>query len=258
MFFEDAEIASKELELVLTGRDCGLENRAPMCGIPYHAANSYISRLINKGYKVAICEQLEDPSQAKGIVKRGIIKVITPGTYTDASFLEENKNNYIMSLYLEKEKNMCALCFADVSTGEFNCTDMDFNLATLLDEISKYSPKEVLIQDNLDEKIQKDIKERFSSSFTSLSEEFFILNSKELLSKQFSIFKEEDYSETLIKCSNGLLKYIVETQKTSLSHINCFNYYNVVDYMAIDINSRRNLELTETLRDKSKKGSLLW
>lgn len=258
MFFEDAEIASKELELVLTGRDCGLENRAPMCGIPYHAANSYISRLINKGYKVAICEQLEDPSQAKGIVKRGIIKVITPGTYTDASFLEENKNNYIMSLYLEKEKNMCALCFADVSTGEFNCTDMEFNLATLLDEISKYSPKEILTQDNLDEKIQKDIKERFSSSFTSLSEEFFILNSKELLSKQFSSFKEEDYSETLIKCSNGLLKYIVETQKTSLSHINCFNYYNVVDYMAIDINSRRNLELTETLRDKSKKGSLLW
>ncbi|AKA68573.1 DNA mismatch repair protein MutS [Clostridium scatologenes] len=258
MFFEDAEIASKELELVLTGRDCGLENRAPMCGIPYHAANSYISRLINKGYKVAICEQLEDPSQAKGIVKRGIIKVITPGTYTDASFLEENKNNYIMSLYLEKEKNMCALCFADVSTGEFNCTDMEFNLATLLDEISKYSPKEILTQDNLDEKIQKDIKERFSSSFTSLSEEFFILNSKELLSKQFSSFKEDDYSETLVKCSNGLLKYIVETQKTSLSHINCFNYYNVVDYMAIDINSRRNLELTETLRDKSKKGSLLW
>lgn len=258
MFFQDAEIASKELELVLTGRDCGLENRAPMCGIPYHAANSYISRLINKGYKVAICEQLEDPSQAKGIVKRGIIKIITPGTYTDASFLEENKNNYIMSLYLEKEKNMCALCFADVSTGEFNCTDMKFNLATLLDEISKYSPKEILIQDNLDEKIQKEIKERFSSSFTSLSEEFFILNSKELLSKQFSSFKEDDYSEILIKCSNGLLKYIVETQKTSLSHINCFNYYNVVDYMAIDINSRRNLELTETLRDKSKKGSLLW
>ncbi|MBN3426214.1 hypothetical protein CJF14_03245 [Clostridium botulinum] len=118
MFFEDAKVASKELELVLTGRDCGLEERAPMCGIPYHAANTYIGRLVSAGYKIAICEQLEDPSASKGIVKRGIIKIITPGTYTDSSFLEENKNNYIMSFYLDD--NMCAMSFADISTGEFN------------------------------------------------------------------------------------------------------------------------------------------
>jgi DNA mismatch repair protein MutS len=258
MFFEDAEVASKELELVLTGRDCGLEKRAPMCGIPFHAANNYISRLVNKGYKVAICEQLEDPSAAKGIVRRGIIKVITPGTYTDASFLEDNKNNYIMSLYIDKGKDTFALCFADISTGEFNCTNMTFNLASLLDEISKYSPREILIQENLDKKIHNDIKERFNPSFTSLSEEFFTLDAAELLSKQFTEFKEEDYSKTLVKCCSGLLKYVMETQKTSLSHINEFHYYNIVDYMTIDINSRKNLELTETLRDKSKKGSLLW
>ncbi|MEK6264897.1 MAG: DNA mismatch repair protein MutS, partial [Clostridium sp.] len=123
MFFTDAELAAKELELVLTGRDCGLEKRAPMCGIPYHAANTYIGRLIEKGYKVAICEQVEDPAQAKGIVKRAIIKIITPGTYTDSNFLEESKNNYIMSIYVDKKTNFCGLCFCDVSTGEFSCTD---------------------------------------------------------------------------------------------------------------------------------------
>ncbi len=258
MFFEDAETASKELELVLTGRDCGLDKRAPMCGIPFHAANTYISRLVNKGYKIAICEQLEDPSAAKGIVRRGIIKIVTPGTYTDASFLEDNKNNYIMSLYIDKEKNICALCFADISTGEFNCTDIPFNLSSVLDEISKYAPKEILIQEILDQTICKDIKERFNASFTNLSDEFFSLNAEQLLSKQFSNFKQEDYNNTLIKCCNGLLKYVIETQKTSLSHIGQFQYYSVVNYMTIDINSRKNLEITETLREKSKKGSLLW
>lgn len=136
MFFNDAEVASKELELVLTGRDCGLENRAPMCGVPYHSANTYISRLISKGYKIAICEQLEDPALAKGIVKRDIIKIITPGTYTDSSFLEENKNNYIMNLYIDTQCTV-GLCFCDLSTGEFFATDSDYNEAIILDEISK-------------------------------------------------------------------------------------------------------------------------
>ncbi|MDW8801936.1 DNA mismatch repair protein MutS [Clostridium sp. A1-XYC3] len=258
MFFEDAEIASKELELVLTGRECGLDKRAPMCGIPFHAANSYISRLVNKGYKIAICEQLEDPSASKGIVRRGIVKVITPGTYTDSSFLEENKNNYIMSLYMEKEKNMTALCFADVSTGDFNCTETSFDLSVVLDEISKYSPKEILIQENLDDEIIESIKERIQVTFSRLGEEFFLAKTEEVIAKQFANVKTNEYSAILLKCCGGLLKYVMETQKTSLNHINEFNYYSIVDYLSIDSNSRRNLELTESLREKSKKGSLLW
>jgi DNA mismatch repair protein MutS len=258
MFFEDAEIASKELELVLTGRDCGLEKRAPMCGIPFHAANSYISRLVSKGYKIAICEQLEDPSTAKGIVKRGIIKIITPGTYTDASFLEENKNNYIMSLYINMDRNSVALSFADISTGDFNCTEMIFNSTTILDEISKYNPKEILVQEQLQEDLFLSIKERFGVSFTKLTEEFFELNTEELLNKQFSNFNIGEYDESLIKCCSALLKYVMETQKTSLTHINNINYYSILDYLSIDINSRRNLELSENLKEKTKKGSLLW
>lgn len=258
MFFEDAETASKELELVLTGRDCGLEKRAPMCGIPFHAANGYISRLVNKGYKIAICEQLEDPAVSKGIVKRGIIKVITPGTYTDSSFLEDNKNNYIMSLYIDNEKNSFALSFADISTGDFNCTESSLDISIVLDEIAKYMPKEILIQEALDKKIYSEIRERCNASFTKLPEEFFLFNMVDILKGQFSNFNEKEYSSNLIKSCGSLLKYVIETQKTSLSHINNFQYYSIVDYLSIDSNSRRNLELTESLREKSKKGSLLW
>ncbi|MBV7276756.1 DNA mismatch repair protein MutS [Clostridiaceae bacterium UIB06] len=258
MFFEDAETASKELELVLTGRDCGLEKRAPMCGIPFHAANAYISRLVNKGYKIAICEQLEDPSAAKGIVKRGIIKVITPGTYMDSSFLEDNKNNYIMCLYINNEKSSFAISFADVSTGDFSCTDAPLDISVVLDEISKYAPKEILVQEELEEQICSGIKERFNTSFTKLSEEFFCSDTIGTLKNQFAYINEEEYSGDLIKCCGSLLKYIIETQKTGLSHINSFQYYSIVDYLSIDSNSRRNLELTENLREKNKKGSLLW
>ncbi|WP_125153700.1 DNA mismatch repair protein MutS [Clostridium rectalis] len=256
MFFEDAQTASKELELVLTGRDCGLEKRAPMCGIPYHSANSYISRLIGKGYKIAICEQLEDPSIAKGIVKRDIIKIITPGTYTDSSFIQENKNNYIMSMYLD-EFNDFGICFCDISTGEFYVTYTQFNYSLIIDEISKFNPTEILIPDNIDKILEKEIYERFTTSFTTLPFEYFSLE-EDLLKGQFIDYKEKEYNKSIIRSSNGLLKYIVETQKTSLSHIDKFEYYNIVDYLSLDINSRRNLELTETLRDKSKKGSLLW
>ncbi|WP_123053815.1 DNA mismatch repair protein MutS [Clostridium sp. JN-1] len=258
MFFEDAEIASRELELVLTGRDCGLEKRAPMCGIPFHAANSYIGRLISKGYKIAICEQLEDPSLAKGIVKRGIIKIITPGTYTDSSFLEENKNNYILSLYIDTRENVFSLCCSDISTGEFNCTDSNFNMSNILDEIAKYSPTEMLIQESLSDDIYKSIKERFSISFTKLKEDFFVDDARVNLEGQFDDFDADNFNAVLLKSCNGLLKYIKHTQKTSLSNINKLQYYTIVDYMTIDMNSRRNLELTETLRDKTKKGSFLW
>ena len=258
MFFEDAKIASRELELVLTGRDCGLKERAPMCGIPYHAANSYIGRLINKGYKIAICEQLEDPALAKGIVKRGIIKVVTPGTYTDSTFLEENKNNYIACLYIDTKTNISALCFADVSTGEFNCTDTPFNLSIILDEISKYSPSEILIQDSISTDLLNKMTDIFSGSFTKLDEGYFADETKNMLDDQFENFGVENYSDEIIKCCGSLLKYIRETQKNDLSHINKFSYYNIVDYLTIDGNSRRNLEITESLRENNKKGSLLW
>ncbi|AZV57065.1 DNA mismatch repair protein MutS [Clostridium sp. AWRP] len=258
MFFEDAKIASRELELVLTGRDCGLKERAPMCGIPYHAANSYIGRLINKGYKIAICEQLEDPALAKGIVKRGIIKVVTPGTYTDSTFLEENKNNYIACLYIDTKTNISALCFADVSTGEFNCTDTPFNLSTILDEISKYSPSELVIQDIISVDILNKMKAIFNGSFTKLDESYFSDETRNMLEEQFENFTGENYSNQIIKCCGSLLKYIRETQKNDLSHINKFSYYNIVDYLTIDGNSRRNLEITESLRENNKKGSLLW
>lgn len=257
MFFEDAKIASKELELVLTGRDCGLEERAPMCGIPYHAANAYIGRLVSAGYKIAICEQLEDPSAAKGIVKRGIIKIITPGTYTDSSFLEENKNNYIMSFYLED--NICSMSFADISTGEFNCTHSNFKEALVLDEISKFAPREIILDENINENFICTIKERFTNiSISKIKEENFSHNIDENLKSQFNNFKKNEYETIVKKSCNGLLYYIFHTQKNILSNINKINYYNIIDYLTIDVNSRRNLEITENLREKTKKGSLLW
>lgn len=258
MFFTDAEVASKELELVLTGRDCGLEKRAPMCGIPYHAANTYIGRLIAKGYKVAICEQVEDPSVAKGIVKRDIVKIITPGTYTDSNFLEESKNNYIMSLYFDKESSFCGMCFCDVSTGEFSCTDSKPSVVTILDEISKFNPKEIIVSENISEEILKSIKERFNVSYSSYKNEFFTMEDDTLIKNQFNNFSEVTLSQTLLSSVFGLLSYIIDTQRNSLSHIDTLEYYSILDYVSLDANSRRNLELTETLRDKTKKGSLLW
>ncbi|MCY6958227.1 DNA mismatch repair protein MutS [Clostridium brassicae] len=256
MFFDDAEIAARELELVLTGRDCGLEKRAPMCGIPYHSANSYITRLVNKGYKIAICEQLEDPSKCKGLVKRDVIKIITPGTYSDSNFLEETKNNYVMSLFIENDK--VAMSFADISTGDFQCTFSDYDITTVLDEISKYTPKEIIIQDNINTKLLQSIKERFQVSFTSRPIDYFNDNAEENLKRQFKNFSSINFDIVLLQSCNGLLNYILDTQKTILTHIDTIEYYHIIDYLSIDINSRKNLELTETLRDKSKKGSLLW
>ena len=258
MFFDDAQLASKELELVLTGRDCGLEKRAPMCGIPYHAANTYIGRLIAKGYKVAICEQVEDPALAKGIVKRDIIKIITPGTYTDSNFLEETKNNYVMSIYIDKNTDFCGLCFCDVSTGEFSCTDTKLNLVIILDEISKFNPKEIIVSEDISEDILRAIKERFNVSYSSYQNDYFNLKDDSLITNQFHNFCENTFSQTLISSISGLLSYIMDTQKNSLSHIDTIEYYDILDYVSLDANSRRNLELTETLRDKTKKGSLLW
>lgn len=258
MFFEDAEIASRELELVLTGRDCGLEERAPMCGIPYHAANNYISRLVSKGYKIAICEQLEDPALAKGIVKRDIIKIITPGTFTDTSFLEENKNNYILSVYLDKETGRCGLCFADISTGEFNATSFNMDYSLIIDEIYKFSPKEILVQSDFELGSLKDIIEKMDITITSKEATYFKHNIEDNFKKQFPSSDITNYHSSIACSANGLLNYIFETQKISLSIINTLESYEVLDYMNMDINTRRNLELTENIRDKSRKGSLLW
>ncbi len=258
MFFDDAEVASRELELVLTGRDCGLEQRAPMCGIPYHAANNYIGRLINKGFKVAICEQLEDPTVAKGIVERGIIKIVTPGTYTDASFLEDTKNNYIMSLYLDEKNKSTGICFADISTGDFFCTFTEFVIDNILDEISKYNPSEILILDTVSEKLITTIRERFSVPFTFRSSEYFTFEANINIENQFKNYSEAKLEPVVSFSVNGLINYIYETQKVALTNLNTIQFYNVVDYLTIDINSRRNLELTENIREKTKKGSLLW
>ncbi|MDZ5040027.1 DNA mismatch repair protein MutS [Clostridium perfringens] len=257
MFFEDAETAARELELVLTGRDCGLEKRAPMCGIPFHASNSYIGRLVAKGYKVAICEQVEDPKFAKGIVKRDVIKVITPGTYTDSSFVEETKNNYIMTIYADLEKNRCSLAITDISTGDFLATEGELEKGVILDEISKFNPKEIILLDSLDQELIKDITLTTPALISRKPIEYFEEKFEEVLNAQFGE-KSNSLSLMIKKSSNALVKYILDTQKISLTNINDIEVYSLVDFMTIDLSSRRNLELTENLREKSKKGSLLW
>lgn len=257
MFFEDAETAARELELVLTGRDCGLEKRAPMCGIPFHASNSYIGRLVAKGYKVAICEQVEDPKFAKGIVKRDVIKVITPGTYTDSSFVEETKNNYIMTIYADLERNRCSLAITDISTGDFLATEGELEKGVILDEISKFNPKEIILLDSLDQELIKDITLTTPALISRKPIEYFEENFEEVLNNQFGE-KSNSLSLMVKKSSNALVKYIPDTQKISLTNINDIEVYSLVDFMTIDLSSRRNLELTENLREKSKKGSLLW
>lgn len=256
MFFDDAELASKELELVLTGRDCGLDKKAPMCGIPHHAAKNYVSRLVNKGYKVAICEQMEDPKLAKGIVKRDIIKIVTPGTFSDNDFLEESKNNYVMSIFSSKE--MISLAFTDITTGEFYATDFNSDYGVIYDEISKYEPKEILVPESIDNDILKGIGERFSVSVTKRKGEYFKEAAKENIHKSFQKLVIDNMESTLLYAVNGLLNYVFETQRSSLSNISSIELYSVENYLSIDSNSRRNLELTESMRDKTKKGSLLW
>jgi DNA mismatch repair protein MutS len=257
MFFEDAEVAAKELELVLTGRDCGLESRAPMCGIPYHAANSYIGRLVSKGYKVAICEQVEDPALAKGIVRRDVIKIVTPGTYNDSNYVDESKNNYIMCLFVDAEKNKVGLSTTDISTGDFLTTSFDYNPNIILDEISKFSPKEIIINILEDTTLISMITDSCNALITRKTTSYFEDDSEDLLYTQFK--EEKNKLDSLsLKSSIGLTKYVVDTQKMSLSNLNRIDTYSIVDYMTIDTNSRRNLELTENIREKTKKGSLLW
>ncbi len=266
MFFDDAILASRELELTLTGKDCGKEERAPMCGIPYHAAEIYISRLIAKGYKVAICEQLEDPKKTKGIVKRGVIRVVTPGTIIESNMLEERKNNYIMSIY--KAGIYFGISICDISTGEFLSSEIkqENNFAQLLDEMAKYTPSEIVINSMMADSTEemKKIKERFEVYVTKFNDEYFKDEPNEI-TKTMTIVNNNDKEITnlsekalAINSINALIEYISQTQKTSLEHINKIKIYSTEKYMALDINARRNLEITEKMRDKTKKGTLLW
>ena len=266
MFFDDAITVSRELELTLTGKECGQEERAPMCGVPFHAAEIYISRLISKGYKVAICEQLEDPKFAKGMVKRDVIRVVTPGTVMEANLLDDKKNNYIMCIY--KNGIYFGLTVCDITTGDFRTTEIkeNNNFSMLLDEISKYSPAELVVNQLMfdsKEEIDK-IKERFEIYITKLEENLFT-EDYEKLSEKYKIVDDDDNEVAnldsyilAVAATNALLAYLRETQKNNLDHINKLVIYNTTKYMALDINARRNLEITEKLRDKSKKGTLLW
>ena len=266
MFFDDAITTSRELELTLTGKDCGQEERAPMCGIPYHAAENYISKLISKGYKVAICEQLEDPKLAKGIVKRDVIRVVTPGTVMESNLLEEKKNNYIMSIY--KSGIFYGVTVCDISTGDFRTTQIKDhnNFAMLLDEISRYSPAEIIVNPMMAECTEEidRIRERFEIYVTKLEESEFLGDYKVIDERYHLQDDNGEFVETIkdkglcVASTSGLIKYLLDTQKNSLDHINTLKIYSTTKYMSLDINARRNLEITEKLRDKSKKGTLLW
>ena len=262
MFFDDALTASKELEITLTGKNCGLEERAPMCGIPYHAVDSYLNRLVSKGYKVAICEQVEDPKTAKGIVKREVIRVVTPGTNLDTQGLDETKNNYIMCIVYMADQY--GLSVADVTTGEYLVTELD-SQTKLMDELYKFMPSEIVCNEafymsglDLD-----DLKNRLHMAIYSLEAWYFDdALCRETLQEHFKVASLEGIGLSDYECgmiaSGALLKYLEETQKNSLSHMSRLTRYATGNYMVLDSATRRNLELVETLREKQKRGSLLW
>ncbi len=262
MFFDDALTASKELEITLTGKDCGLEERAPMCGVPYHAADIYINRLIEKGYKVAIGEQVEDPKLAKCLVKREVIRVVTPGTNMSSEVLDETKNNYLMSISYYNFKY--GISVADISTGIFKTCNVS-TAEKVIDEINKYQPSEIIYQDTfLNSGIDVNYTiEKLKITASEAPSHYFNYETSEItLKRHFHVSSIEglglkDFPESVV-ASGALLQYLYDTQMNSLSHINHIELYSVDSYMIIDSSTRRNLELTETLRDKQKKGSLLW
>lgn len=262
MFFDDALTASKELEITLTGKSCGLDERAPMCGVPYHAVDSYLNRLVSKGYKVAICEQVEDPKLTKGIVKREVIRVVTPGTNLDTQGLDETKNNYIMCIVYIADRY--GLSVADVTTGEYLVTELD-SAGKLMDELYKFMPSEIICNEpfymsglNLD-----DLKNRLHMAIYALDSWYFDdALCRQTLEEHFKVKSLDglglaDYDCGVI-ASGALLKYLEETQKNSLSHLSRLTGYSAGNYMMLDSSTRRNLELVETLREKQKRGSLLW
>lgn len=254
MFFEDALTASKELEITLTGRDCGQEERAPMCGIPYHSAENYIARLIEKNYKVAICEQVEDPALAKGIVKREVVRIITPGTVTESSMLDERNNNYLLGIY--SDSRHVALAYVDLSTGEFYCTYSDNNdTANIRNEINRINPSEIVSNMEL-----PDIKAAYSA-YNLLDKKYYDQEDcSRRLKRQFGVSSLEGLgidNESLLRSAGAVLLYLDDIQKVNLSNINYIKSYSISNFMVLDQSTRRNLELSETIRGKSKKGALL-
>ena len=253
MFFEDAKLVSRELELTLTGKSCGMEERAPMCGVPFHSAETYINRLIEKGYKVAICEQMEDPSTAKGLVKRDVIRVVTPGTVIEQSMLDDRRNSYLLSVCLDG--NRAGLAFADVSTGEFSVYEIDKASSRLQDELARISPKEVIANGEL------------PSGATTLpvgvqeSANFQYAKAKSALLAHFKVQALEalgvDSLKLGIRAAGALMKYLQDTQKNALEHMTSLSRYYDKRYMVLDHTARRNLELTETMRSRQKQGTLL-
>ncbi len=264
MFFEDAKIASKELELVLTGRDCGQEERAPMCGVPFHSVENYLARLVAKGYKVAICEQMEDPALAKGIVKRDVSRVLTPGTVIESTMLDESKNNYLATVVCNGKS--AGLVFADISTGEIHVTHIeDKNLLTpIVNELCKFSPSEVVLNKEASEisGISKYIKTMLSATEEVLDEEYFNFENcvdviSQRLNKNVTDFEFSEEKEA-VSALGACIRYLSELQKSDIKNITNIDYYKGESFMFLNASSRNNLELVETMRSRDKKGTLLW
>ncbi len=262
MFFDDAKTASKELELTLTGKSCGMEERAPMCGVPYHAVDSYLNRLVNKGYKVAICEQVEDPKLAKGLVKREVIRIVSRGTNLDTTMMDERTNNYLMCIcYLD---NGSGISVADITTGDFYLTEVK-DIRGILDEVIRYSPREIICNESfmMSDFPFSNFKDRTELSFNTIDSHYF--DERECLKAIKSHFKVNsveglgllDYKSGTI-AAGAMLSYLFETQKNSLSNLSTIHAYDSSDFMHLDSSTRRNLELVETMREKQKRGSLLW
>ena len=262
MFYEDAILASRELELTLTGRDCGQEERAPMCGVPFHSCEGYIAKLVSKGYKVAICEQTEDPKAAKGLVKRDIIRVITPGTVMEQSMLDESRNNYICSMYSSDKK--IGICFCDISTGELYATDISGRdyYRILTNQLASYSPREILFGGDIInlKQLPEFIKSKLSAGVEMLDDDKFELSlCSETVEQQFPDEMHLISDKPVVISSVGaLINYLRETQMSGLERINHLEIYNEAQYMRLDYNTQRNLELTQTMLSKTKRGSLLW
>ena len=264
MFFDDAKTVSRELELTLTGKSCGMEERAPMCGVPYHSAETYIARLVKKGYTVVVCEQAEDPATAKGLVRREVSRIITPGTVTESTMLTEGKNNYLCSMYIEGTS--CGLCFCDVSTAKIFVTqisDADMN-KRIINELATYCPSEIIT--NADRggvpEIYSFVSERLGCVFNDRASSLYRNGAYTTVLDHFgkdeldSAFLNE--SSPAVDAIAALLLYIADTQKVDLSYLNKISYYDNNAYLGIDVNTRRNLELCETMRTREKKGTLLW
>ncbi len=265
MFFDDAELVSRELEITLTGKDCGQEERAPMCGVPYHSCESYIARLVQKGYKVAICEQTEDPTQAKGIVKREVVRIITPGTVLEGSMLEEGKNNYLASVFLDNNGKNAGVCFCDCSTGDIHVTALDGDdvAVRLTNELARFSPSEILVNTTVavTGSIMRFISERMGLTADVREDIDYDAEATENIVRQHfgdgAVYDKIKVVPDAVRALGCVLVYLKETQKTGLERLIDVDVYADVQYMRLDISARRNLELTETMRSKEKRGSLV-